>query len=335
MKNLLLLFLAALTTLPLSAFTYTHEGYSLIYNVIDDDARTCEVVGPLNNWSDPIAGDLVIPTSAKYGAVSYEVVSIGENSFYNCSKLTSVDIPNTVTTIKSNAFFGCYNLEPIVIPKSVTSIAGSAYGNCFYTKEVIFNAENCTECMSPFPQTIEKLTIGDEVKTIPSGAFLVSMRLKTVEIPNSVITIGENAFSGCNVLESVVIGSGMESIRGYAFDKCTKIGAIYLTAEQPPVAADNVFIGPVYKNATLYVPAGTGEAYKSAPCWGKFSKIVETEPSGIGEIVADNESVGFDSALPYEVFNLSGMRVNGSIENLSQGIYIIRQGRYVKKIAVN
>lgn len=240
MKKLLLLFLAALTTLPLSAFTYTYEGYTLRYNVVDDDAQTCEVAGPLNNWSDPIAGDLVIPAAAKYGAVSYEVVSIGENSFYNCNKLTSVDIPNSVTTIKDGAFFGCYNLERIVIPESITSIGVNVFGNCFYTKEVIFNAVNCISTQSDFPRSIEKLTIGNEVKTIPKRAFINCQALTSVEIPNSVITIGESAFDGCNGLEAVVIGSAVELIGNFAFS-CSNLKEITYNAEDCKICGSSTY----------------------------------------------------------------------------------------------
>ena len=58
------------------------------------------------------------------------MTSIGERTFYECSGLTSIEIPNSVTSIGYDAFHGCSGLTSVTIPNSVTSIGSSAFSNC-------------------------------------------------------------------------------------------------------------------------------------------------------------------------------------------------------------
>ena len=63
--------------------------------------------------------------------------------------------------------------------------------------------------------------------------------------------------------------------------------------------------------------------------WNLFKNIVVNEFSGVGEIAAD-----IDTNLPYEIYNLNGVKVGNNIEGLASGVYIIRQGQNVKKVSV-
>ncbi|MDE6741789.1 MAG: hypothetical protein K2J58_05615 [Muribaculaceae bacterium] len=85
----------------------------------------------------------------------------------------------------------------------------------------------------------------------------------------------------------------------------------------------------VYENATLYVPESSIEKYKETECWCNFENILPYDFNGVEEIAAD-----FDSTLPYEVFRISGEYVGNNTEGLTPGIYILRQGKTVKKITI-
>ena len=119
MKRILLMLFGVLMALIAHAndFTYEYEGHTLTYTVVDENAKTCKI-GPYNK----VAGDLVIPEFAQ----GYKVVGISYSGFLRCSGLTSVIIPESVTSIDEYAFFECTDLTAVTIPNSVTALRYNA-----------------------------------------------------------------------------------------------------------------------------------------------------------------------------------------------------------------
>ena len=109
------------------------------------------------------------------------MTSIGSNAFYNCSGLTSITIPNSVTSIGEDAFTGS-GLTSVTIPNSVTSIGSIAFRYC---------------------SSLTSVTIPNSVTSIGEAAFLGCTSLTSVTIPESVTSIGEAAFYGCSGLTSI------------------------------------------------------------------------------------------------------------------------------------
>ena len=130
------------------------------------------------------------------------VTSIGGYAFYNCSGLTSVTIPNSVTSIGGYAFYNCSGLTSVTIPNSVTSIGYNAFSNCSNITSVVWNAKNCNSCN--FGAQVESFVFGDSVEIIPGSLCSGMSKLTSITLPNSVTSIGNNAFSGCNNITSVV-----------------------------------------------------------------------------------------------------------------------------------
>ena len=118
-----LLLLASL--LPTTATAYDFEVDGIYYNSYGTKATVTSCPYP-NKYT----GDVAIPASVTYGGTTYSVTTIGEWAFYNCSDLTSIDIPNPVTSIGSYAFYGCSGLTSITIPNSVTNIGNYAFFYC-------------------------------------------------------------------------------------------------------------------------------------------------------------------------------------------------------------
>ena len=157
-----------------------------------------------------ISGDIVIPETVNYDGVTYSVTSIGGWAFYNCSGLTSVTIPTGVTSIGRYAFDDCRGLTSVTIPNSVISIGEGTFYGCTGLTSVIWNAKNYADFASnntPFydsqPQ-ITSFTFGNEVEHIPANLCNGMSNLTSIEIPNSVTSIGDYAFSGCTGLTSVI-----------------------------------------------------------------------------------------------------------------------------------
>lgn len=154
-----------------------------------------------------ISGALTIPSSIKH---------IGEHAFSGCRNITgSLIIPDSVLTIGEHAFGYCNGIDSVIIGKSVQSMGG-AFFNCNSLSSVIYKADSCTSASLPFQgcNNLSSLTIGNNVKSIPDNIFsgCASLTGKLV-IPDSVITIGGQAFLNCTGFDTLVVGKSVQHIQ--------------------------------------------------------------------------------------------------------------------------
>ncbi|MBR5452321.1 MAG: leucine-rich repeat protein [Clostridia bacterium] len=203
------------TTLSASAASTSNLTFTL-----NDDGESY-YVGDCNESAN---GILTIPSTYN----GKPVTSIGNYAFYDCSRLTSITIPDSVTSIGEDAFSHCDFLTSITIPDSVTSIGNWAFSYCSsLTSIVIPNSVtsigsdafyNCSRLTS--------ITIPDSVTSIGDEAFYYCKSLKSITIPNSVTSIGGSAFYYCERLTSITIPNSVTSIGRYAFSYCSSLTSI-------------------------------------------------------------------------------------------------------------
>ena len=221
--KLLSLFVALFATTALWAYDF--QSNNLYYNYdAGYSGGTVRVTYQMWHNSDNYKGltFAIIPSYVtNTNRNSYLVTRIGNNAFYGCKSLSSITIPNSVTSIDYDAFNGCTGLTSITIPNSVTSIGYEAFYGCTgLTSITIPNSvtsigysafEGCTGLTS--------ITIPNSVTSIGSSAFSDCTGLTSVTIPNSVTTIGKDAFSG--VLNVIYTGTdtgspwGAKAVNGY------------------------------------------------------------------------------------------------------------------------
>ncbi|MBR4128452.1 MAG: leucine-rich repeat domain-containing protein [Bacteroidaceae bacterium] len=177
-KSLLLAVIGLLCATGVSAHDFEVDG--ICYNITSSIEKTVAVTNYVEDSNFPTS--VYIPEIVSYNQNLYHVTSIGDNAFYNCYGLTSVEIPNSVTSIGDYAFSDCEELSDVTISNGgtsmLTSIGDYAFSGCFN----LFHAP-----------------IVGGVTSIGDYAFLACFNLTSVYIPSSVISIGNCAFWGCDL----------------------------------------------------------------------------------------------------------------------------------------
>ena len=206
--------------------------------------------------------------------ISINCETIGEEAFSGCDSLTDITLGENVKTLGDKAFYTCDALERVEIPSTVTDIGEKTFYSCPALKEAIIRAGtvkagtfyNCraltTLVISDNATLDASFTVGNtyaketlETVKIERGeigisAFNSCPNLTTVELGNSVTSVGDNAFSKCTALTSVNIGDGVTSIGKNAFNGCTALtnanigsGAIGESAFNGCTSLANVTLG--------------------------------------------------------------------------------------------
>ena len=170
--------------------------------------------------------------------------SIGRYAFANCSSLTSITIPERVSTIGDYAFANCSNLTSITISEGVTIIGNHAFENCFALTKINFNATNMSDLAdnsNVFRYAGKSsngitVTIGKNATKIPAYLFYATDNHPTITSvifeENSVCeSIGNRSFRLCANLTSITIPESVASINNSAFYGCTSLANITVSKD--------------------------------------------------------------------------------------------------------
>ena len=157
------------------------------------------------------------------------VTTIASNAFRDCTGLTSIEIPNSVTSI-DGAFSGCTGLTSIEIPASVTSIDG-AFSDCtgLTSIEIPTSVTSIDGAFSGCTG-LTSIEIPSSITSIGDWTFSGCTGLTSIEIPSSITCIGDWTFSRCTGLTSIEIPSTVTAIGDYAFNECTSLASVTFEA---------------------------------------------------------------------------------------------------------
>ena len=232
MKKVILFLLITVSTMLSTVWAYDFSavvpsGQTLYFYIKSN--TTVSVAYPSNSAFNPYSGyaqptgDLVIPSSVTHNGTTYSVTSIGGHAFYDCTGLTSVTIPNSVTSIGDKAFGFVKN---IVYSGTATGSPWGALNVDGYIDGDFIYSNSTKTILTAYIGSSSNVTIPNSVTSIEDYTFAYCTDLTSVTIPNSVTTIGMEAFRYCTGLTSVTIGNSVTSIGSSAFYYCSGLTSI-------------------------------------------------------------------------------------------------------------
>lgn len=301
--------------------TAAFSGCSSLRSVIIENGVTS--IGNLAFSRCTSLTDISIPNSVKLIDVS---------AFENCSSLKSIIIPNGITSIQDMTFEGCSNLTSITIPSSVKLIE-SAFVGCSKLTNVYIsdiaawcNIKFKSETFNPLyyahnlylnGELIKNLIIPDTVTSIGQYTFYGCNRITSLSIGNNVTSIGKYAFSDCNSLTSITIPNSVTLIDSCAFFNCNKLTGVYISdiaawcnikfsyASNPLYYAHNFYLnGNLVTDLTIPEGVTSIGSYAFISC-NSFTSV--TIPDGVTSL---NEYVFEDCS------NLASVTIPSSITSI-------------------
>lgn len=238
-------------------------------------------------------------SSLKSITIPDKVTRIEDGTFSKCSSLKSIELPESITYIGWDAFYKCNAVTNFTMPESTKEIAGSAFSGCNNLKYVKFNSvlktigakafyncprlttvdmsdsitliesaafKNCTmlaeiawpknlECIEAQAFSFSGITdakLPDGISEIGDEAFLGCESLQSVELPDSIDRIQQSTFRGCTALESLVISKNIVNIEKNAFYSCSRLSEINLPSKLESIG--NCAFGECSKLTAVVIP---------------------------------------------------------------------------------
>ena len=212
---LLLLSVLAVKADQYGDFGYTTNGGSVTITNYSGPGGAVAIPSTINDLPvTSIGDDAFADSSLTSVTIPDGVTSIGNEAFFQCTGLTSVTIPSSVTSIGSFAFHYCRSLTSVTIPNSVTNIGDRAFLLCSSMTAITVDGLNSIY------GSMDGVLFNDGQTTLiqyPGG------KGGSYTIPNNVTSIGDWAFSYCNSLTGVTIPSSVTNIGGAAFERCMSL----------------------------------------------------------------------------------------------------------------
>ena len=318
MKRIVALLLLSIA-LPLWAFDFEsqrEEGYTLYFNILDDDENVVEVTYPVasgsNHWQGHRQpwGELVIPASVDHEGVSYQVVAIADRAFSGCTEISSVRLSETVSEIGAYAFYRCTGIKgELTLGEEIVRVGRSAFYGCTGITTLRFNAVKC-DAMGGTRSTIAfggctsltNIVFGAQVTRIPDYAFVgmdgltfswnlpealeyigeyafayCSKISGTLRLPQGVKHVGAYAFAQCHAIKQIELPLRLEQVDSRAFYQCVSVQEVNVKTLNPPQMGSEVFGG--LKSSVVYnVPCISIDKYREAPVWRRFRNLRTTYP---------------------------------------------------------
>ena len=214
---------------------------------LNSDTKTATLIPRIDN--EKYSGDIIIPEKVTDNdGEEYVVTEIGPRCFEDCSGLTSISIPSSVTLLGDGCFWDCSGLTSITIPSSVTSLQINCFSGCSGLTSIDLPSSitaldyySFSDCIS-----LTSITIPSSVTSLYESCFANCSSLTSIKIPSSVTYMGNDCFSGCKALKTVYFEGKVPKIdssgTGISYTSNIKVPAEYLQDYKKALGSDYLYI---------------------------------------------------------------------------------------------
>lgn len=297
MNRFLFILLSLGLFLRASAQTFSEGG--IVYTQLTD--TTVSVTSNANGYT----GVVTVPATVEHDGTVYAVRGIDDRAFQACTSLTSVILPEGLTTVGGYAFNQCSALDSVALPSTLNEIGRYAFQDC--------------------PQ-LTTVSLPASLRGLGKMVFASCMGLKSIYVPDGVAYVDKGCFYNCAALERVTLGKGVSMLGDEEFTKYKNTASMSLKDlyifSHTMLGGGNGFDEALYAFTTVHVPASMVEQYQQAEGWKRFTilPLSEEEITGVDRL---SGSVSQQNAF----YNLKGQQVAQPVK----GLYIHNGKKYFKR----
>ena len=176
-------------------------------------------------FTDSLPSVLTLPSSVTLDGAVYSVTAVREKAFWNCDRLTSIVLPDSVRFIGASTFLDCDRLASVTLPDTLDVVSDSLFASC---------------------EALRSVSLPASVTAVGDSAFTSCLNLTSVGLPQALRSIGNGSFSGCPKLATVTLSPSVSSVGSWAFGDCSALSRLFysqgldLTTAAVPAAANQL-----------------------------------------------------------------------------------------------
>src|SRR5574344_89531 len=223
-----------------------------------------------------LSGDIVIPEKVTYNNVDYTVSSMTSSAFKQ-TDITTITLPNSITSLGDDCFGSCSNLTSIILPNRIISLGNGCFSSCGLTSITFPNSitslgNGCFNCCS----NLTSIILPNSITSLGYNCFGLCTNLTSITLPNSITSLGNSCFDSCTNLTSITLPNSITSLGNGCFKNCSNLFKVTCQWDNlNNVSTESNAFDNIFSEAKLYVPTGTTAIYKAKAPWSNFKYIVE------------------------------------------------------------
>lgn len=211
-------------------------------------------------------GDIVMPDSVIFHGQTFFIRELDQNALRECSLITNIHFPPTLTTIRNSALRNCVSLTSLHLPPSLHTMLFEPFASCTSLRYVSWPAAAAEVPRNSFVacRSLRRIVLPEGVTAIHQDAFTDCNSLEDISLPSTLERLDRGVFYQCSALRSITLPEHVKVLGEYLFYGCSSLEELRVLAPVPPAAStivDSTFHGVVR------VPAASLEAYQKAPVW--------------------------------------------------------------------